>query len=172
MQLSRKLQRFRTWRKNKKYSIFHDLSEYIIFSYGCKLLDWPFKKVYYVSINLELWQTTRISWNYAWRPSPLCRWCNGCLNNSCKWPYLFLASLFCWLDLGIMETTKERINQYWHFFVFTRNFSLIVISLDWLMMILMKLMNMHQDQPVQKNFQIVAQSKIIKNKLKARAFGQ
>src|SRR3954470_15035208 len=29
-QLSRKLQRFRTCRKNKKCSIFHDLSEYII----------------------------------------------------------------------------------------------------------------------------------------------
>src|SRR5687768_10337554 len=43
-QLSRKLQRFRTCRKNKKCSIFHDLSEYIIFSYGCKLLDWSFKK--------------------------------------------------------------------------------------------------------------------------------
>ena len=41
-QLSRKLQRFRTCRKNKKCSIFHDLSEYIIFSYGCKLLDWSF----------------------------------------------------------------------------------------------------------------------------------
>src|SRR3569623_1330232 len=42
-QLSRKLQRFRTCRKNKKCFIFHDLSEYIIFSYGCKLLDWSFK---------------------------------------------------------------------------------------------------------------------------------
>ena len=42
-QLSRKLQRFRTCRKNKKCSIFHDLSEYIIFSYGCNLLDWSFK---------------------------------------------------------------------------------------------------------------------------------
>ena len=41
-QLSRKLQRFRTCRKNKKCSIFHDLSEYIIFSYGCKLLDWSY----------------------------------------------------------------------------------------------------------------------------------
>ena len=30
-QLSRKLQRFRTCRKNKKCSIFHDLSVYIIF---------------------------------------------------------------------------------------------------------------------------------------------
>ena len=30
-QLSRKLQRFRKCRKNKKYSIFHDLSKYIIF---------------------------------------------------------------------------------------------------------------------------------------------
>src|SRR4051812_27046715 len=38
-QLSQKLQRFRRCRKNKKCSIFHDLSEYIIFSYGCKLLD-------------------------------------------------------------------------------------------------------------------------------------
>src|SRR3569623_1278423 len=43
-QLSRKLQRFRTCRKNKKCSIFHDLSEYTIFSYGCKLLDWSFNK--------------------------------------------------------------------------------------------------------------------------------
>src|SRR3569623_748849 len=44
-QLSRKLQRFRTCRKNKKCSIFHDLPEYIIFSYGCKLLDWSFKRL-------------------------------------------------------------------------------------------------------------------------------
>ena len=44
-QLSRKLQRVRTCRKNKKCSIFHDLSEYIIFSYGCKLLDWFFKEL-------------------------------------------------------------------------------------------------------------------------------
>ena len=43
-QLSRKLQRFRTCRKNKKCFIFHDLSEYIIFSYDCKLLDWSFKQ--------------------------------------------------------------------------------------------------------------------------------
>src|SRR3954465_5820775 len=42
-QLSRKLQGFRTCRKNKKCTIFHDLSEYIIFSYDCKLLDWSFK---------------------------------------------------------------------------------------------------------------------------------
>src|SRR3954470_7528585 len=42
-QLSRKLQRFRTCRKNKKCFIFHDLSEYIIFSYDCNLLDWSFK---------------------------------------------------------------------------------------------------------------------------------
>jgi hypothetical protein len=41
-QLSRKLQRFRTCRKNKKCSIFHGLSEYIIFSYGCNLLGWSF----------------------------------------------------------------------------------------------------------------------------------
>src|SRR4051812_19047428 len=34
-QLSRKLQRFRGCRKNNKCSIFHDLSEYIIFSYDC-----------------------------------------------------------------------------------------------------------------------------------------
>src|SRR3954451_7178853 len=39
-QLSRKLQRFKICRKNKKCSIFHDLSEYIIFSYDCNLLDW------------------------------------------------------------------------------------------------------------------------------------
>src|SRR3954447_15338317 len=43
-QLSRKLQRFRTCRKNKKCSIFHDLSEYIIFSYDCNLLNWSFKE--------------------------------------------------------------------------------------------------------------------------------
>ena len=43
-QFSRKLQRFRICRKNKKCSIFHDLSEYIIFSYGCKLLYWSFKQ--------------------------------------------------------------------------------------------------------------------------------
>src|SRR3569623_2011523 len=45
-QLSRKLQHFRTCRKNKKCSIFHDLSEYIIFSYGCNLLDWSFNRGY------------------------------------------------------------------------------------------------------------------------------
>ena len=48
-QLSRKLQRFRTCRKNKKCSIFHDLSEYIIFSYGCNWLDWSFN----VSVTLR-----------------------------------------------------------------------------------------------------------------------
>src|SRR6185437_509848 len=42
-QLSRKLQRSRTCRKNKKCSIFHDHSEYIIFSYDCNLPDWSFK---------------------------------------------------------------------------------------------------------------------------------
>ena len=42
-QLSRKLQRFRTCGKNKKCSIFLDLSEYIIFSYDFNLLDWSFK---------------------------------------------------------------------------------------------------------------------------------
>src|ERR1700754_3150447 len=44
-QLSRKLQRFRTCRKNKKCSIFHDLSEYIIFPYDCNLLDCLFARV-------------------------------------------------------------------------------------------------------------------------------
>src|SRR3569623_70249 len=48
-QLSRKLQRFRTCHKNKKCSIFHDLSEYIFFSYGCKLLDWSFKPVRHIT---------------------------------------------------------------------------------------------------------------------------
>src|SRR6185312_1115968 len=43
-QLSQKLHRFRTCRKNKKCSIFHDLAEYIIFSYDCKLLDWSFNR--------------------------------------------------------------------------------------------------------------------------------
>ena len=43
-QLSRKLQRFRTCRKNKKCSIFHALSEYTFFSYGCNWLEWSFKK--------------------------------------------------------------------------------------------------------------------------------
>ena len=42
-QLPRKLQRFRRCRKNKKCSIFHDLSEYIILSYDYKLLDWSLK---------------------------------------------------------------------------------------------------------------------------------
>ena len=49
-QLSRKLQRFRACRKNKKCSIFHDLSEYIIFSYGCNWLDWSFNVVGYVYV--------------------------------------------------------------------------------------------------------------------------
>src|ERR1700731_1621261 len=47
-QLSRKLQRFRTCRKNKKCSIFHGLSEYIIFSYDCNLLDWSFKQNFFL----------------------------------------------------------------------------------------------------------------------------
>jgi hypothetical protein len=38
-QLARKLQQFKTCRKNKKCSIFHELFKYIIFSYDCKLLD-------------------------------------------------------------------------------------------------------------------------------------
>src|SRR3954470_13724210 len=49
-QLSRKLQRFRTCRKNKKCSIFHDLSEYTILG-GISFLhtsffqvDWSYKK--------------------------------------------------------------------------------------------------------------------------------
>src|SRR6185437_988029 len=46
-QLSRKLQRFRTCSKNKKCSIFHDLSEYIIFH--MVVTDWtgPLKKMEY-----------------------------------------------------------------------------------------------------------------------------
>jgi hypothetical protein len=43
-QLSRKLQWFRTCRKNKKCSIFHDLFEYNIFSYEYNLLDCPLTK--------------------------------------------------------------------------------------------------------------------------------
>src|SRR6185437_5634210 len=42
-QLSRKLQRFRTCRKNKKCSIFHDLSEYIIFNMVVNYLAGPLK---------------------------------------------------------------------------------------------------------------------------------
>ena len=52
-QLSRKLHRFRTYRKNKKCSIFHDLSEYIIFSYGCKLLDWWRELSYFRSYEIQ-----------------------------------------------------------------------------------------------------------------------
>ena len=52
-QLSRKLQRFRTCRKNKKCSIFHDLSEYIIFSYDCKLLGWSFKSEWQPTKNVK-----------------------------------------------------------------------------------------------------------------------
>jgi hypothetical protein len=73
-QLSRKLQRFRTCCKNKKCSIFHDLSEYIIFSYDCKLLDWSFKM--FVScknfhtfswgssskINVHFWNIYSVEW--------------------------------------------------------------------------------------------------------------
>src|SRR6185437_1495154 len=52
-QFSRKLQRFRTCRKNKKCSISHDLSEYIIFSFDCNLMDWSFNtiKPYAIIIN-------------------------------------------------------------------------------------------------------------------------
>ena len=42
-QLSRKLQRFRTCRKNKKWSIFHDLSVYIIFHMIVTYLTGPIK---------------------------------------------------------------------------------------------------------------------------------
>src|SRR6185437_10862333 len=52
-QLSQKLQQFRTCRKNKECSIFQDLSEYIIFSYNCKLLDWSFKGV---TIEAASWE--------------------------------------------------------------------------------------------------------------------
>ena len=43
-QLSRKLQRFRTCRKNKKCSIFHDLSEYTIFHMIVNHWNSPLKK--------------------------------------------------------------------------------------------------------------------------------
>ena len=49
-QLSRKLQRFRTCRKNKKCSIFHDLSEYIIFHMVVKL---PFFQITAVDISVN-----------------------------------------------------------------------------------------------------------------------
>src|SRR3569623_1054871 len=42
-QLSRKLQRFRICRKNKKCSIFHDLFEYIIFHMIVTYWTGPFK---------------------------------------------------------------------------------------------------------------------------------
>jgi hypothetical protein len=44
MNLSRWGKLFRWYRKNKKCSIFHDLSEYIIFSYDCIWAAWSFKK--------------------------------------------------------------------------------------------------------------------------------
>ena len=44
-QLSRKLQRFWTCSKNKKCSIFHDLSEYMIFSYDFKLQVFSFNTI-------------------------------------------------------------------------------------------------------------------------------
>ena len=69
-QLSRKLQRFRTCRKNKKCFIFHDLSEYIIFSYSCNLLEWSFNLVFQ-NISIRKWPSTcfhpiwrRIQWNF------------------------------------------------------------------------------------------------------------
>ena len=43
MHLSRWWKRFRWCRKNKTCSIFHDLSEYIIFSCNCNWLVWSFK---------------------------------------------------------------------------------------------------------------------------------
>src|SRR3954468_17120069 len=52
-QLSRKLQRFRTCRKNKKCSIFHYLIEYIIFSYDCKLLGWSFNSCSIISLTIN-----------------------------------------------------------------------------------------------------------------------
>src|SRR3569623_2110680 len=56
-QLSRKLQQFRTCIKNEKCSIFHDLSEYIIFSYDCNLLDWSFK---YANFGLKYANKNRL----------------------------------------------------------------------------------------------------------------
>ena len=44
MQLSRKLQRFRTCRKNKKTLHFSWSFRIYHFSYGCKLLDWIWGK--------------------------------------------------------------------------------------------------------------------------------
>src|SRR3569623_1038451 len=43
-QLFRKLQRFKTCRKNKKCSIFHELSEYIIFHMIVNYWTGPLKK--------------------------------------------------------------------------------------------------------------------------------
>src|ERR1700691_5725283 len=53
-QLSRKLQRFRTCRKNKKCSIFHDLSEYIIFHMIVNYWNGPLKGWgYFLRLNLR-----------------------------------------------------------------------------------------------------------------------
>jgi hypothetical protein len=65
-QLSRKPQRFITCRKNKKCSIFHDLFEYIIFSYDCSLLDRPLRYTVFTSKHHEgftMWPSA-VSWNW------------------------------------------------------------------------------------------------------------
>src|SRR3569623_2347452 len=66
-QLSRKLQRFRTCHKNKKCFIFHDLFEFIIFSYDCNLLDWSFKLCLRLRFRLMLRHMLRLKLRFRLR---------------------------------------------------------------------------------------------------------
>ena len=84
-QLSQKLQRFRTCRKNKKCFIFHDLSEYIIFSYGCKLLNWSFK-------------STKFSYPYI-VTKPIFIFNISTLKH--KWPHICVQIMFGYMTSGI-----------------------------------------------------------------------
>ena len=68
-QLSRKLQRLRTRRKNKKCSIFHDLSEYIIFHMVVNYWTGPLRAHWKARIKRYIlqWKTYQfwaVSYNY------------------------------------------------------------------------------------------------------------
>jgi hypothetical protein len=109
-QLSRKLQRFGTWRKNKKCSIFHDLSEYIIFSYGCKLLDWSFNNVYcqclVLSCPLLICTVLNLSYPLLFCPVTFCSY------RILPWAALFKSSHFYKTEPDMCHSFMLRIISY------------------------------------------------------------
>src|SRR5207253_2634650 len=107
--LSRKLQRFRTCRKNKKCSIFHDLSEYIIFSYDCKLLDWSFN-----STNAN----NPVSIHMASQETSICIYFNSSQDNTvCNYNSLFTLEFHyityslceCWQLNGLLNSINNSL---------------------------------------------------------------